>query len=65
MFSTFIYESVLLVSKASQEISLGCSETWETQSAGSHVTVQLSATHSLGWEPHKDPTSCEANSRKH
>ena len=24
--------------------------------AGSHVTVQLSATHSLGWEPRKDPT---------
>ena len=27
--------------------------------------LQLSATHSLGWEPHKDPTLCEANSRKH
>ena len=36
-----------------------------SRTAGSHVTMQLSATHSLGWEPCKDPTSCEANSRKH
>ena len=24
--------------------------------AGAYVTVQLSATHSLSWEPRKDPT---------
>ena len=30
---------------------------WSTPlRAGSHVTVQLSATHFLDWEPHKDPT---------